>query len=380
MLQNQSLIAGIGIISSPILFVVVTYPESIAWSWNEGRGGYLFGLIFVVAELIGLKMTITRRRLYAVISMAAATIAYLALLEYGLRDYITGSAEQYSVQLIYSWTWMWDFVVMSIFMVVALYVFFGRRWIRIAPAGPIFLSGTAIILSLDAFFPYDTLGPLQYVVPHLVQANVWLITALDLGTAIARDNLMLLRGDHGSMALRVFWPSAGVHSVIIFSLVIGAFMLKLNIPRRRKLIYFGLGIVGTIIVNMIRIFSLSWYALKVTADPVAWEEYHKIAGEIMFLPWLFAFILVVILIESRRLKAEERRKGTAWSTTGTTDGGTTGTTDGGNTTAGTDGTTGTTDGGNTTAMTTDATTTTTTAAATDGADRDSEKSRQRTGE
>jgi hypothetical protein len=73
-----------------------------------------------------------------------------------------------------------------------------------------------IILSLDAFFPYDTLGPLQYVVPFFVQANVWIITVLDIGTAVARDNIMFLRGDHGSMALQVFWPSAGVHSIIIF--------------------------------------------------------------------------------------------------------------------------------------------------------------------
>ena len=132
-----------------------------------------------------------------------------------------------------------------------------------------------------------------------------MITVLDLGTAVARDNVMFLRGEHGSMALQVFWPSAGVHSIIIFSLVIGAFMLKMNIPRKRKVVYFVLGIIGTIIVNLIRIFSLSWYALKVTTDPVAWEEFHKIAGEIMFLPWLFAFILVVIMIESRRLKKLE---------------------------------------------------------------------------
>ncbi len=304
-LQNWNLIIGIGIIASPILFAMAVFPDSIAWSWNEGRGGYLFALIFVVAEMIGLKTVISKKRLSIVVPMAVLTIVYLVSLEYGLRDYIVESAEQFDVQLIYSWTWMWDFVVMAIFLVAALTVFFGRRWIRIAPAGPIFLTGTAIILSLDAFFPYDTLGPLQYIVPYFVQANVWVIGALDLGTAIARDNVMLLRGDHGSMALQVFWPSAGVHSIIIFSLVIGAFMLKMNIARPRKIAYFMLGILGTIIVNLIRIFSLSWYALKVTTDPVAWEEYHKIAGEIMFLPWLFAFILVVILVESRRLKKQE---------------------------------------------------------------------------
>ena len=305
-MQNWNLFAGIAIISSPILFSMIAFPDSVAWSWNEGRGGYLFALVFVVAELIGLKIVISKKRLLAVIPLAIATIGYLISLEYGLRDYIIESAEQFDVQLIYSWTWMWDFVVMAIFIVVALSIFFGKRWIRIAPAGPIFLTGTAIILSLDAFFPYDTLGPLQYIVPYFVQANVWVITVLDLGTAVARDNVMFLRGDHGSMALQVFWPSAGVHSIIIFSLVIGAFMLKMNIPRKRKAIYFVLGIIGTITVNLIRIFSLSWYALKVTTDPVAWEEYHKIAGEIMFLPWLFAFILVVIAIESRRLKKAER--------------------------------------------------------------------------
>ena len=306
-MQNWNLILGISLIASPILFAMIAFPDSIAWSWNEGRGGYLFALVFVVAELIGLKIIISKKRLLAVVPLVLLTISYLVSLEYGLREYIIESAEVFDVQLIYSWTWMWDFIVMGIFIIVTLTIFFGRRWIRIAPAGPIFLTGTAIILSLDAFFPYDTLGPLQYIVPYLVQANVWIITALELGTAVARDNVMFLRGEHGSMALQVFWPSAGVHSIIIFSLVIGAFMLKMNIPRTRKTIYFVLGILCTIVVNLIRIFSLSWYALKVTTDPVAWEEYHKIAGEIMFLPWLFAFILIVIVIESKRLNKLESK-------------------------------------------------------------------------
>jgi len=307
-MRNWNLIFGIFIISSPILFAIIAFPDSVAWSWNEGRGGYFFALVFIIAELVGLKIIISKKRLLSVIPLTALTIAYLVSLEFGLRDYIIESAKLFDVQLIDSWTWMWDFIVMAIFVVAALSIFFGKRWIRIAPAGPIFLIGTGIILSLDAFFPYDTLGPLQYVVPYFVQANVWLITILDLGTAVARDNIMFLRGDHGSMALQVFWPSAGVHSIIIFSLVIGAFMLKLNISRGRKTIYFVLGIIGTVTVNLLRIFSLSWYALKVTTDPVAWEEYHKIAGEIMFLPWLFAFIFIVMVIESRRLNRVEKNQ------------------------------------------------------------------------
>ncbi|MGI0055980.1 MAG: thaumarchaeosortase [Nitrosarchaeum sp.] len=305
MMRNKNLAIGIAIIASPIIFALVAFPDSFSLSWNQGRGGFLFALVFIIAELIGLKIIISKKRLIAVIPLAILVIAYLIGLEYGLRDYLLASAEQFNVQLIYSWTWMWDFIVMGIFVIVALSIFFGKRWIRIAPAGPIFLGGTAIILSLDAFFPYDTLGPLQYVVPYLVQTNVWLVNLFDLGTATARDNIMFLNGDFGPMVLQVFWPSAGVHSIIIYSLVMGAFLLKMNIPRNRKAVYFGLGIAGTIGVNMIRIFSLSWYALKVTTDPKQWEEFHSVAGEIMFLPWLFIFLLVVILIETKRLKKLE---------------------------------------------------------------------------
>ena len=293
------------LIASPILFVLAAYPDSFSMSWNQGRGGFLFGLAFIVAEIIGVKFIVSKRRLIFGIPLAAVTIIYFVLLDFGLHDYIINAAPAFNVQLIYSWEWFWDFLVITIFAISASILMFGKKWIRIVIAGPVFLGGSAIILSLDAFFPYDTLGPLQYFVPHLVQTNVWIINALDLGVATARDNLMFLRGDHGPFALQVFWPSAGVHSVVIYSLVMMAFLLKMNIKQNRKFMYFGLGILGTIIINMIRIFSLSVFALKVSTNPVEFEEYHSVAGEIMFLPWLFAFLLVVTVIETKRMKKKE---------------------------------------------------------------------------
>lgn len=299
--MHRSLIIAIAIISSPIVFALAAYSDSFSLSWNQGRGGFLFGLAFIVAELIGLKILIPRARILYVIPLAAAAIAYIVAVENGLREYIEAGAPAYNVELVFSWIWLWDFIVMTSFVIAAFSIYFGTRWIRIAPAGPIFLGGSAMILALDAFFPYDALGPLQFFVPYLVELNVWLIDLFDLGVATARDNLMFLRGDHGAFALQVFWPSAGVHSIIIYSLVMMAFLLKMNIPRGRKLIWFGIGIFGTITVNVIRIFSLSWYALKVTTDAQKWEAFHEVAGEIMFLPWLFVFLLVVMIVESRRL-------------------------------------------------------------------------------
>ncbi|MEX0764023.1 MAG: thaumarchaeosortase, partial [Nitrosopumilaceae archaeon] len=274
-MQDKSTIFAILLIASPIIFALAVFPDSFSLSWNQGRGGFLFALAFIVAELIGVKIGISKKRLLAVVPLAALTIAYLVSLEFGLRDYIVSIAPNYNVQLIFSWTWMWDFVVLAIFLVATMSILFGKKWVRISPAGPIFIAGSAVILSLDAFFPYDTLGPLQYIVPYLVQTNAWLITTLDLGIASARDNILFLRGDHGPFALQVFWPSAGVHSVIIYSLVMMAFLFKMNIPPKRKAVYFVLGIFGTIGVNMIRIFSLSIFVLKVSTKVSEFEEFHS---------------------------------------------------------------------------------------------------------
>ena len=312
--MNKNVIIAILLIASPILFTLVAYSDTFSMSWNQGRGGFLFGLAFIAAELVGIKFIISKRRLISVIPLAVATIIYFVALDFGLHDYIMNAAPAFNVLgcsvanpqgCIYSWGWLWDFLVITIFVVSTVTILFGKKWIRIVPAGPIFLGGSAIILSLDTFFPFDTLGPLQYFVPHLVQTNVWIITVLDLGIATARDNLMFLNGDHGSFVLQVFWPSAGVHSVIIYSLVMMAFLLKMNIQRNRKAMYFCIGIAGTIIINLIRIFSLSIFALKVSTNPVEFEEYHSVAGEIMFLPWLFAFLLVVTAIETKRLRKKE---------------------------------------------------------------------------
>jgi thaumarchaeosortase len=303
-MQNKSILLGIIVVILPTMFTIVAYSDSFSLSWNQGRGGFLFAMAFVVAELVGIKYVIPKNRFYLCIPLIVLAIAYFAFLPFGLHDYIMSLVDVFGV-LEYSWGWLFDFAVMAIFVTATLAILFGRRWFRIAPAGPIFLAGNAIILALDSFFPYDTLGPLQYIVPYLVQANVWVITVLDLGVATARDNLMFLNGDFGPFALQVFWPSAGVHSVIIYSLVMMAFLIKMNIIRHRKIMYFIIGIAGTIFVNMIRIFSLSVYALKVTTDPEAWEEFHSVAGEIMFLPWLFIFLLIVTAIETKRLKKIE---------------------------------------------------------------------------
>jgi thaumarchaeosortase len=308
------------VLIAPILFTIVAYPDTFSLSWNEGRGGFLFAMAFIAAELIGIRRNIDKRRFYIVIGLAVLTIIYFIALEpgnpNGLRAYIENGAATYKVSLKDSWIWMWDFVLMSLYVAISLAVLFGRKWYKIAPAGAIYLIGSAVILSLDAFFPFDTLGPLQFIVPVYLQIDQAVINFVDhniinvgpqnpissADPAIARGNMLILNGLHGPFVLQVFWPSAGVHSMIIYSLVMLAFLLKMEIPLKRKLIYFAIGTFGTASVNVVRITSLSMYALVVTTNVREWEAFHSVAGEIMFLPWLGVYLAIVMFVESKRIR------------------------------------------------------------------------------
>ncbi len=305
----NSSIAVTLLLTSPIIFSLAAYPDSFNLSWNQGRGGFLFAMAFIAAELLGLRYAIKHSRFYIVMALAGAAIGYFIALPLGLGDLIKNSHSEFHVLLVDSWTWMWDFIVMALFVGISLAVLFGKKWYKVAPAGPIYLGGSAVILSLDAFFPYDSLGPLQFIVPIYLQIDQAIIKFLalfmNLGSstpATANGNILVLNGLHGPFALQVFWPSAGVHSMIIYSLVMLAFLLKMEMPLRRKLGFFAIGVIGTASVNVIRITLLSLYAILVTTDVNQWQAFHSVAGEIMFLPWLGIYLAIVMRLESKRIR------------------------------------------------------------------------------
>lgn len=321
----SSSIAATLILISPILYTLVVYPDTFILSWNEGRGGFLFAMAFIGAELVGLKYSLAKKRLLMVAVMAALTISYFIALPYGLSDYIRNGKDAYNVSLVDSWMWMWDFIVMAIFVASSLLMLFGKKWYKIASAGMIYLAGSALILALDAFFPFDSLGPLQIIVPIYLQIDQAVINFIDTSVinvgpqtpnnsaepALARGNLLVMNGLHGPFALQVFWPSAGVHSMIIYTLVMLALLIKMDMPLPRKLIYFAAGTLGTVATNLVRIVSLSLYALVVTTDVQEWEAFHSIAGEIMFLPWLGIYLGVIIYIENKRIRRLQAEAGGA---------------------------------------------------------------------
>jgi thaumarchaeosortase len=294
------------ILIAPILFTIVVYPNTFNQSWG-GRGGFLFAIAFIAAELFGVNhIIITRKRLFILIGLCALAITYFVGLAFGVRDVIINDARYYSWN--HSWIMMWDFIVMTIYVISSLVVLFGRKWYKVASASTIYLAGIAIIFSLDAFFPHGTLGPLQSVVPIYLQIDQDVIRFINnhimrIGVGIpatADGNHFALNGLHGSFDMIVFWPSAGIQNMIIYSLVILAFLLKMEIPIRRKLAYFILGTMGTASVNVIQITSLSVFTLiSTTNEQKIQGTFHSLTGEMMFIPWLGIYLAGVMYIEAK---------------------------------------------------------------------------------
>ena len=87
-MQNKNILLGIIIVILPTLFTVAAYSDSFSLSWNQGRGGFLFAMAFIVAELVGIKYVIPTKRFFYCIPLIGVTIAFFAALPYCLHDYI----------------------------------------------------------------------------------------------------------------------------------------------------------------------------------------------------------------------------------------------------------------------------------------------------
>jgi thaumarchaeosortase len=290
-------------LATPLIGIAVLDYSSLLTAWNQGRGGFVFAMLFLALELADsrrwLPSNVSKVRMIGSVTASLLTLSYfIATRNLGLHSIIENNGKALGVPLVFSWVWLWDYLVFFAFLLFLVPAVFGVRTLRMLPSANVYLLGMAMILSLDSFFPFDALGPLQAVVPIILQTNAFIIRALDLGSVTVSGNTMILDGNHGVFSISVFWPSAGIHSIIIYSLIMLLFLIKIKSTGRRRAVYFVIGALGTFMVNIIRIFVLSSYVLLVTVDRVRFEEFHAIAGEILFLPWLLVFLFLVSSYES----------------------------------------------------------------------------------
>ncbi|HYB75903.1 MAG TPA: exosortase/archaeosortase family protein [Nitrososphaerales archaeon] len=293
----------------PLAAAYASNPVELEAGWNEGKGSLLLVLVFVAIEGLDATYRMNKTKL----ALALACSIFLSLIFYydpSSLQFITQAGTYFGVApslLIYSWHEFWVTVVYLALVLALIVDLTGLGQFRAFLFTLVYTVLMAIVLLLDAIFPYNELGPLQAFVPVLVGIATYIMKATKLVNVTSFGNIMLINAGGTVKALVVYWPSAGVDSFLIFTGIAIAFLLKQRIGGIKLVVYTFLGALGTISVNIFRIILLAYYTEYYPAQ--SFQTFHDVIGEILFLPWLVAFMIIVHYVEKRL--AEGRKLGLA---------------------------------------------------------------------
>jgi len=295
--RGMSILLLVAFTGLPLMAAYLSNPSTFNAGWNEGKGSLVFAMVFLVIEAMDASFSVSMRKIVLALTMALVVSCiffldpqpYRPLLDmgsyFGVKPELTN----------YSWHEFW--VTLTFFLSTLTIVIFmaGLKQLRTFAFTSTYLVLTAIVLFADALFPYDQLGALQSVVPFLVSVATSVAQSLHLVNMTSFGNTMLVDSGGTPKALIVFWPSAGVHSVLIFTGIAVAFLLKRRITGFKFLTYAFLGAIGTVCVNIIRIVLLVYCTAYY--PPEYFQGFHNVVGETLFIPWLVVFMLIVHYIE-----------------------------------------------------------------------------------
>jgi len=327
-------------ILSPILFLMVIDPASftlVSFVGREiGRAGFFF-LFFLVAwdfhdSREQFKATRSRWRHLLSLMLFIAVVAYYCYVDVfnieSFRVYVT-SQLGVSQKSTLSFFAAMDFIVFTIYCLATTAILYSPRRIPLMVTPVIYAIGSGILATMDAFFPEDSLAFLQIWVYVIWNVVIFLLSVIGYHTNVnplsslrpslqLTGNRLFLCGQKGCRTLAIFWPSSGVVSMIVYSLVILVLMVKLDAPRKRKALYAIVGGAGTYFVNVIRITLIVLYVTYISLDV---EAFHQSIGEVLFITWIFIYLLLVIRMENaryRKLESAKSVKGRARSHRGRT--------------------------------------------------------------
>jgi len=292
-------------------------PETFGLSWagfgKLGRGALLFALFFLVLEWMEFRKraipNLSRTRKIAATILVTVALFYFggvaAIGQFTDAIYGVGRALGASGEVSNSWLMATDYLALVVYIVALAIVFFGARAFRATLTAVVFSVGMLGMYLLDAFFPYGSIGPLQFWANFIVAGVGLLSKAFGLPIFGFGNNLTIL-GKHGTFRLIVYWPSVGVHSMLIYSLVVILLAVELAAPWRRKMVYVIAGVAGTVFLNVTRIFLIAYYGYGYAISGADLDAFHNSIGEFLFPLWIVAFLLIVLKVEDR-LSARARR-------------------------------------------------------------------------
>ncbi|MBS7650116.1 MAG: exosortase/archaeosortase family protein [Candidatus Bathyarchaeia archaeon] len=288
---------------APIATLLFIDPNHFILGWNEGAGaGLLFAFIFLTMEWFDIRRNVrpefTITKIFIIIVATVVFSSYFcAVYAFGQESLIAhlGSKLGYITKpQILSWTRVLDYLVYAAHVLVLATTIFGFKNLKYFPTPIVFLSGMALILMLDATFPYGSAESLQFMMKPILAITVFLLRSVGVRIDYLGGETLAVWGNKGFLLIEIYWQCAGVLSMVIYFLVIIILMLKLQTSTFKKLVYACFGAIGTFFVNIIRIFLIIYYGAYIDVNL---RMFHESIGEVLFTIWIIIYLLIVTTLD-----------------------------------------------------------------------------------
>lgn len=356
----------------PISVLHLLNPDTFQWTW-KGRAPYLFFLWLFCLELIMAWEKLPKkiigslrwRKTLAVAAAVAAPTAYVITVSvFGLNQWIVeigkilGAGQYGETFLKENWPISFEYLLLTALFTASIQLTYGIKGLKRFVVSLFFLGATGSFYMIDTFYPYATLKALQSFVPFTASSAALVLDWMGYGTRLffLSDGtvLVLVAGPHGGAAWGINWPCAGIHSLLIYTLVILLFLkgapfspqrkaIYASIPRKLKLmakirgissllehktihtatmaaerlvvnvlrmvpiyVIVVIGAVGTFIVNVLRIVSICTIGSEIGSE--AGQRFHSYYGELYFIAWITIYLMILLLL-SRRIRPRQAETG-----------------------------------------------------------------------
>jgi thaumarchaeosortase len=288
-------------------------------SW-KGRMFYLFFMwLFLLESILNWEVIIgkqhrfqNRFRVLLMCIFAAVPSVYILGVNFlGWDQMILDLGQALHIRDIYEpWPLSVEYLVLISFFIFATWLAYGLVGLKSFSISLSLLAGIGIVFLVDTVWPYGTLAPLELLaVPTAACATVLLNL---LGYTVRLTYPFVSTPEHGSLPLiqvwkggeytyaNVAWPCAGVHSLLLYTLITLIFFKKSTIQRERKIIFFLIGAAGTYLTNIFRIASYFIISIHYGSS-VGWV-FHNSYGELYFIAWMLLYFIIIVAIQSGKIK------------------------------------------------------------------------------
>lgn len=317
----------------PISLLYIFYPSSFTTTWGNGRGMYLIFLWLLVLEFILFRNQIssTPRESLGSVRTLALAISMIIPTTFVLAAFFTG-LDQLVVELGrflrvpsgsgFGDTWIkgpwrvgFESLVLATFFTTSILLMYGKAGIKKLSVGCLFLWSFAILLLIDTFNPYGRLGLLQIFVPSTVESAAGVLRLIGYHSTVSAitdpffgpGSVFTVSQNQSIFAVLVYWPSAGVNSLFIYTLTMLLFIQNVAFSAKKKAIIFVVGAAGTFTANVLRIVTIGIIGLRVGS--AAAFHFHDYYGEFFFISWILIYLTIIFLAQRTigRVKLEARR-------------------------------------------------------------------------